>query len=363
MADTRRSFLSLQSLRGIAALLVVLFHLRIVESKYGDGDPVLPSLLRFADGGVDLFFVISGFVMATVAAGKYESRANAARFLARRAWRVIPPYWFYTTVVVALMMFAPGMANGSYAGQSILASYLMWPHHQLPVLTVGWTLIHEMYFYLVMAIGIATLREDRLPLFLSVWAATVLIAQVLQNGGGHPLPAMVFSPMTWEFIAGAGAGLFWNRLPPRAAVGCLSVGAAGFVSGLGVLDLLGVPAQQPLLRTLVFGTCSVLIVAGAAALEARGNLPTPRWLNRIGDSSYSLYLSHVFVISAAGRAWQMSSLNTTGGHHLAFLLATICACVAVGLVSWRVLERPLLAWGEGWLGRRTVAGAQATCAR
>lgn len=359
MTDQRPSFLTIQSLRGLAALMVVLFHLRIVEAKYGGGEVLLPSSIRFADGGVDLFFVISGFVMATVASGRFGSTNNALRFLARRAWRVIPPYWFYTTIVVALMLLAPGLANGSYKEQSILASYLLWPHHQLPILTVGWTLVHEMYFYVVMAAAIALLHERQLPAFLMAWAAIVLGAQPLLQGGVHPVPALVFNPMTLEFIMGAWLGLVWTRLPKAAAIGCLVLGAIAFAAGLIALDRLGIPSQQPMLRTVLFGTSSALIVAGAASLEAHGHLTPPRWIVQIGDSSYSLYLSHVFVISAAGRAWQMTSWNAAGWQHLLFLLATVAACVAVGLVSWRLLERPLLTLGNGWTSRQSTAAAPA----
>ena len=99
-----------------------------------------------------------------------------------------------------------------------------------------------------------------------------------------------------------------------------------------------------MVRTMVFGTASILIVLGAVALEATRRWTPPRWLLAIGDSSYSLYLSHVFVVSAAGRFWLMSTLNTSALEHALFLLITVVACVGAGLVSYRLLEQPLFTW-------------------
>lgn len=339
-----RCFVSVQALRGLAAMLVVVFHLAIVENKFGGGPAVLPGFTRFADGGVDLFFVISGFVMTTIAAGSYGSTAAAGRFLARRTWRVVPLYWFYTTLVVLLMVVAPGMANSSYVDQSILASYLLWPQAELPVLTVGWTLIHEMYFYLVMAGMIAIAPERMVPRALLAWALVVMAAHALPSGG--PVPMLLSSPMTLEFIAGAFIGLYWQRLPRAGGTACLVLGSVAFALTMPVMELAGVTANTPLLRTLLFGTTGALLVLGAVTAEAGSRMRAPRWLRAIGDSSYSLYLSHVFVVSAAGRAWAWSGLNQAWWQHAGFVVLTLIASVATGLAAHRMLEQPLLKLGR-----------------
>ena len=328
---------------------MVFFHLRIVETRYGDGGSLLPSWLGFADGGVDLFFVISGFIMATLAARSRRGLIDAGHFLRRRLWRVVPLYWLYTTLVVVVMVIAPGMVNSSYAEQDILASYLLWPQATLPVLTVGWTLIHELYFYLVMALAIALVPHRYRPMVLLGWAATIVGAQVWMPTPLSPLFSVVFNAMTLEFIGGAVLGLYWRRLPVRAAMACLPLGVVAFGLGMWGLDrfqdgLPSVDGHDPLVRTMVFGTASMLIVLGAVALETTCRWTPPRWLLAIGDSSYSLYLSHVFVVSAAGRFWSMSTLNHSALAHATFVLITVAACVVVGLLSYRLLEQPLLAW-------------------
>lgn len=338
---TSRTFHSVQALRAIAALLVVLFHLQIVEQKYSAASPVIPALTRFANSGVDLFFVLSGFVMTTIAAGSYGSPRNAGQFLIRRGWRLLPLYWLYTTVVVVLMLVAPGMANSSYQDQSVIASYLLWPQPQLPLLTVGWTLIHEMFFYLVMAAMIAFARESRLPWLLLGWAVITLGAHHLLGAAAAPWQRIASSPLTLEFIAGALVGLYWNRLPARLALPVAGIGAAGFVGTMLALAYVDAQIPSASVHALGFGLPAALLTLGLARWERAAAPSLPRPLLLIGDSSYSLYLSHVFVISAMGRLWQKSGLNTSGWQSCVFVLVTVLACIAAGLVSWRMFERPL----------------------
>lgn len=331
-------------------MMVVVFHLRIVETKIG-GASILPGALRFADGGVDLFFVISGVVMAMTTRGQFASLPRARRFFARRAWRVVPLYWIYTTVVVVLMVALPGIANRSYQGQGVLASYLLWPQAQLPLLTVGWTLIHEMYFYLVMTATLALATERRLPAVMAAWAALVIAAQFRLAPDHTPWVHLVLNALTLEFIAGVALGLYWHRVPARVARWSLPAGAIGMIVAMLVLDYIAdatatLPAAYPLLRTLLFGPSGVLLVLGALAWEQRHPRLLPRLLVRLGDSSYSLYLSHVLVVSALGRFWHMSGTTTPWWSHAAFLAMAFFAALAFGAVSYRLLECPLMAPGR-----------------
>lgn len=338
---SQRTIESIQVLRGLAALLVVVFHLEIVLGKYGAGPYTFGAPLSHAYSGVDLFFVLSGFVMTTIAAGSYSSMAVAGRFLFRRAWRILPLYWLYTTLVVAIMLLAPGLANSSSPGQSILASYLLWPQQQLPVLTVGWTLIHEAFFYIVMALAIAFARERQLPWVLLAWAALTVAAQQWPAASSTPWAAVLSSPLSLEFIAGAAVGLYWRHLPSIFGLPLIVAGAGGFAGSLIWLHSTPLEALPGINRVLHFGLPAALLVLGAVAWESSTSPRIPSVLQRIGDSSYSLYLSHVFVISLAGRLWLASGWNHSAMQYLAFALATMVTCVLVGWLSWRWLELPL----------------------
>ncbi|MDV3467421.1 acyltransferase [Stenotrophomonas sp. C3(2023)] len=335
-------FASLQALRGLAALAVVLFHLRGTELKYLPGPALLEAVARYADAGVDLFFVLSGFVMTTITAGRYGGLRAAGSFLVRRGWRVLPPYWLFTTLVVVLMLLAPGMVNSSYQGQSILSSYLLLPHAQLPVLTVGWTLVHEAWFYLMFAAAIAFILERAVPGYLLLWAGAVGVLRAVMPADASPAYQLVSNPLTLEFIAGGLLGLYWRRLPVALGLPLLGGGLVLAVAAAALLPAAGPASMSVWTRVLLFGTASALLVAGAVLVEARQRRAVPRWLAALGDSSYALYLSHIFVLSAVGRVWMMLWPSDAALNHAAFVIANVLACCVVGWLVHRWVEQPLL---------------------
>lgn len=331
-------FSSIQVLRGVAALLVVVYHLVDAERLYGQGQDLLSGIARLGYAGVDVFFVISGFVMTTIAAGHYRSTKNAGVFLARRAIRIVPLYWLYTSVVVALLVLAPSALGAMYHEKSVLASYLLWPQASFPLLQVGWTLIYEAYFYILMALAISMLNERWVPIFLGVWALVLVSLQGFRVS--TPWEAVLVNPMGWEFIAGGLVGIYWKRIPARLGQWCLPVGVTGFIGGAAALSHFGLYDQDALRRVLIFGSSSVLIVMGLIVREQLRVFKPHRLLRTIGDASYSIYLSHLFVVTAAAHVWGRSHLNTTGFEHVVFIAATMVLAVAVGVASFHWLESP-----------------------
>lgn len=351
-------FAGIQSLRGIAAVLVVLYHLVNAEVIYGRGSRILDGLPRFGFAGVDVFFVISGFVMVTIASDRFGSLKNAGAFLARRAARILPLYWLYTTLIVAMLVIAPHALSAEYHGKSILASYLLLPQTEHPLLQVGWTLIYEAFFYLMMAAAIACLRPRYAVTFLIGWAGAVLLLQFAHASA--PWQLLITSPMAWEFIAGGLIGLYWPLLPRRAALATCALGAIAFVVAAAILSGRDIVGQDPMRRTLVFGSCSALIVLGLAAHDRGLDRAGRAFMRSIGDASYSIYLSHLFVITVAARAWGASGLNTTAFEHFAFVALALIASVGFGLISYRLIERPLLSLTGAFMRRRTRLAAELT---
>jgi peptidoglycan/LPS O-acetylase OafA/YrhL len=286
-AAPRQKFGSVQVLRAIAANIVVLSHLSIIETKYSGGFNILPVSIFGPGGlgrlGVDLFFMISGFIMATL----YQEQKAPLTFLWNRITRIYPIYWFYTALVLAVAAVAPGAVNSSYdQSPSILKSLALWPDRAQPWLGVGWSLIHEMYFYIV----IAVLMFFRLNLALGLicWAAIV----ALSPPSLIPETAIIFSPLTYEFIAGAFIFIVLRRFE-------------------------GFP------------------------------LPAMPLLERLGDASYSTYLSHVLLLSAMGRVFAL--LPWHGWFvEVGFLVACMLAANAWGVFSFYTLERPVMEVARSW---------------
>jgi peptidoglycan/LPS O-acetylase OafA/YrhL len=141
---------TIQALRGIAVILVIIFHLMTVEIKYGGIHTIIPNLFHFSMFGVDLFFVISGFIMVIISQGKFQNPKETISFLYNRISRIYPTYWFYTFLILGVYLVKPTWVNSAQGSQiDILNSILLFPSDTLPIVMVGWTLIHEIYFYIV----------------------------------------------------------------------------------------------------------------------------------------------------------------------------------------------------------------------
>src|SRR5687767_4316208 len=172
---------SIQVLRGIAAMTVVASHLVPLERKYF-GEQLLPHFFDLGVSGVDLFFVISGFVMVTVTRGR-RGGWRTLEFLYSRATRIYPTYWFYFFITLCVFLAMPHWVNASENHQADLwRSFFLFPGQHLPLVLVGWSLILELWFYVVFA-GLLLLDERmRLPA-LAIWAVIILAANTIVDFG------------------------------------------------------------------------------------------------------------------------------------------------------------------------------------
>jgi peptidoglycan/LPS O-acetylase OafA/YrhL len=339
------TFASIQTFRAIAANSVVLAHLATIETKYAHGFGLLPPWVNFAGwSGVHFFFVISGFVMLIA------DRSSWSGFLSARLIRIFPVYWIYTSLVLAVFLIAPGIVNSSYThAPSILKSYLLWPQDVDPLLSVGWTLIHEMYFYLVLTALLALAVPLRFALV--GWALIIAAGFYLIPSQPPGAISVLFSPLTMEFILGAAIGLLIRSGFSSFARSTLAIGAALCILGAVCYVRLGIAYDDVPTSIMLLGLPFIFIVYGAAALELRGGWHRPAVLERLGDASYSTYLGHVLVLSALGRAFDWFPV-----HGLLIEAFFVVGCVIavnwVGTLSYLYLERPILRLRRLW--RREV---------
>ncbi|HBK90295.1 MAG TPA: hypothetical protein DDZ68_01350 [Parvularcula sp.] len=336
-------FEHIQALRGAAALMVLAAHVTEAELDYGGAGALLPFALYMGVTGVDLFFLISGFVMAHVALeGPRDPRASA-RFIYNRAARIYPLYW---AVTLALMIL--------YAGKRVLfgeatpfnnpvETFLLLPDDEYPLLPVGWTLVHEMYFYAVFAIFVLVRRLE-IIVFLAFWGAIVAVANAAGIAGANPWTRIAFSPLTFEFIGGAGVALLLRRGVTAFAVPALAAGALALL-GASVFfarDLYPDAVAEPGRRTLIFSPIFAAILYGAAALETRRGAVAPKWLTATGDASYSLYLVHVPALLVAGKS--LSLVVPDGAFDNPALIAGyLAASIGAAFAVHRWFEKPVLA--------------------
>lgn len=331
---------NIQALRGIAVLLVLALHVFATERKYSE-DQVLPAWLQVGAAGVDVFFVISGFIMVMVTRDWPRGWPAARRFLWLRSSRIYPLYWLVTAAVLAIAQLFPGIAT-SLASDPVfvLKSFLLYPQENLPLLMVGWTLVHEMFFYLVFSVFLL-LPARALPWLLIGWA---VLTELAHRTLPYTTPEFFIAshPLTLEFISGALLALVYQRL--RVPLPGLLV-VAGLVAmplvwlgwAAGHVDPLPVGED----RVLYFLPPSLLLVLGCLGLERQGRV-LPDWLVRMGDASYSIYLTHVLILSAACKLWQYHALPGSPLDNLLFIPSVTLLAIGGGVLCYRLVEKPLL---------------------
>lgn len=329
---------ALQWLRALAAMMVLIGHV-LEEAAHYRGIGAEAAALPWTRG-VDVFFVISGCVIALVAPRHAGSPGGAGTFLVRRVIRVVPLYWLFTTLMVMALLVAPGGVKDTELdpGQ-IIASYLFlpWERHDgriAPVLSLGWTLNYEMFFYLLASIALVWRWPRAAGVLVAILAGLSLAGWVIAPES----VAVRFwtNPIILEFGFGVIIALAWQRHGSRHRPG---LAAAVFLAGVVALLLLH---DTALPRFLAAGLPAALMVAGPVLFLARSGGMAGRIGMSLGDASYALYLSHRFVLRLATLAL-LPVIPATGPGLWAFVIIVTLSATALSLVVFRHVERPVLA--------------------
>ncbi len=312
---------AIQYLRALSALAVVAFH---AADKTGQ---------HFAIGaaGVDVFFVISGFIMWVISARR---PVTPYKFISGRIRRIVPVYWLATAIMVAggLAGLFPNML---LTAEHVVASLLFIPERSpssgevWPVLVQGWTLNYEMFFYAVFAVSLLLPRPWRFSVVSGFFL--LLVTAGLFVTSENTLVLTYTRPLVLEFVAGMIMGAFWleGRVPPLAVgLGLIACSIGGFAL-IGAFHL---PFDE---RST--GPLAVLLVLGALSLEAHGWVPRMRLPNFLGDASYSIYIWHTFAISVAAKAGALLGIHAK----VSMIVATISGTL-IGVAGYLFLERPFL---------------------
>jgi exopolysaccharide production protein ExoZ len=323
--------LHIQVLRFFAALAVVAFHAWGVAP---DGFKVPESAIAFAlshgGHGVDLFFVISGFIIFYATHG---AKLTPAEFLRRRVERIVPLYFFAIFAVTMLALTLPA-AFGTpdwYTPRHIIKSlaFIAFTDGEMPVVYVGWSLEYEMYFYLAVALLMALTREVWRNIVM-IFSALAIVGRITGVEAALGNYAFFIDPMILEFVLGVIAG--WVFVHGRLSWP-MSVAATCAIAALLATD--------PTSRAIVSGIPSALLVAAAAFLSRQRIDPSwlERALARLGDASYAIYLAQVQTVSLASRS--IAAL-IPAIPPLLLVVVTSAIVVALGLLLNITVERPLL---------------------
>jgi peptidoglycan/LPS O-acetylase OafA/YrhL len=359
--ENPRVLANLQICRALAAVIVVIGHgLHDVDTIAARaGIPAEHAFVNWG-AGVDMFFVISGFIMVHVAGGEFAKTGASGRFLLNRLIRVVPLYWTITTALILGSWLAPRLLNVPIGGAwHIIASYLFIPdwradHSSIrPVMALGWTLNFEILFYAAFAAAMLLPFRRGLIALASVFTAAVA-AQALVKSDQTQI-AFWCDPVLFEFLFGAAIGCAYRagwRLSMGAA---LAMGAIGF--SLLLADLTALLTLPPRTSFLTSGLPAMMVVAAAAlGPELRRGLALSTGV-AVGNASYALYLIHPFVIRPMREVWSKTGAASLPLWMFTAVCATLAILIALGIHRW--LETPATAW----LRRFTKRGDASRAAR
>ncbi|MEZ0170054.1 acyltransferase family protein [Microvirga sp. TS319] len=335
--------LYIQVLRACAALAIAIHHAQFdagaIAARLGGQFQPLDRIPWAA--GVDVFFVISGFIIVYSSQKLFGSPGAGRVFLVRRLGRVVPLYWTVTSLYLAVALALPGILNSEVLEPGfILASYLFIPLERpdgavQPLYTLGWTLNYEMYFYVLFALTLAWPKRTSIGMLIGVLLAATVVGGVVSLP--QPLDFWT-SPIILEFAFGVALA----HLKDQGLVLPRGVRAAFAIGGLALL-LAGANASLP--RPVAYGVPAAFFVA-AAALGAERVRPET-WLGRIGnalgDASYALYLVHPFVIRASREIVLRTGLGPVIGTW-GYVALVLAGAVLASLLVFRWYERPMTQW-------------------
>jgi exopolysaccharide production protein ExoZ len=337
-----------QILRALAALSVAMLHAQHDAAALAQrsGRAFMPVEVFPWEAGVDVFFVISGFIMVHASAPLFGAWGGSRTFLARRVARIVPIYWAVTTLYLAIALAAPALLNAEFLGWAhVAASYLFIPlarpdGNVQPLYGLGWTLNYEMFFYALFAIAVAWRRKRAVPALGAVLAGLVTVGLLFR-----PLPQPLgfwTDPIILEFVYGMALGLLYAEGVRLGLVPRTLLGLAAVATLIAIASLYGVSATP--WRALAYGLPAAMLVA--AVTFGRGELGRGRLARigaAIGDASYALYLIHPFVIRAGREAVWRGGLAAAVGPWT-FAVLALAASVLASVVVYRLFERPVTAW-------------------
>jgi peptidoglycan/LPS O-acetylase OafA/YrhL len=332
MGETRAGRLTgIEVSRGIAATAVVFYHAaRHLDKNYGLrwlSDP-----FQFGHAGVDLFFVISGFIILHVHYPDIGNPARIGHYLGRRLTRVFPIYWVALALTVAM-----GLGGGMPSFAQLAWSVSLLPSNEELILPIAWTLRHEIVFYALFCILILN-RKLGTAIF-GLWLA-VIVAAALSQVHLDFLPASLHAAFNLEFFFGMAVAYRLRRgvVPaPRLilVVGLVLFATAAVAEDLGLLDGFANASR------VIYGLPAAMIVLGLAAAGRETSMNVPPFLRLLGSASYSIYLFQFIFIGSLWKLWLLTGLDRMTPHSASFPLLVVGG-VGGGILASRLIEYPLI---------------------
>jgi peptidoglycan/LPS O-acetylase OafA/YrhL len=328
---TAGKFELIQVLRFIAALAVVVCHSAFYSKERLDSGTISYNL---GANGVPLFFVISGFVMMIAAEKMHGADGAWKLFAIRRIVRIVPLYWFATSVKLFTLLAAAGLVlHAQIDWLYIVKSYFFVPDINVdneikPLLAVGWTLLFEMFFYAVFTLALL-IRVEAVK-FIAPILVALAVASVFKSDTWNVALAFYADPIVLNFLW----GMLAAKLMQRDVLIERSVAVVILLFSLGYLFFPRFPEYG---NVITYGLASFLSVYCCASLEKAIKFTMPRVLVFLGAASYSIYLFHPLTAPAVPEVFKKLGIIYSVPSVVGSIFVALCA----GAFMYRFVESPL----------------------
>lgn len=355
MTNQQKNLNLIQVLRGIASLLVVFFH-ATVNSNEILGKEFCFDFFFFGGSGVDIFFVLSGFIITYTCAKGLTHPGKLLPFLKRRSVRIFPTYWIIIALFLVIQLALPSFYKTHYnfEAPNLIGTIFLLPGHTM-VNGVSWTLSFELFFYLLFSIAFL-LPNKKLAFVLSMLYALVIIGIGVAGYNfeqGNKWINLISHPMNVEFFMGVLAAVLIPRISKGLALPLLITGSLLFLLGGILFNQNFTLLPTAFNRVVLFGMPSFFIITSLVKFELSKHINVHNILLSLGEASYSLYLLHLPIIAAGMKLIARTSIRNNFALHALVLLMIALICFA-SILFFRWIEKPIIAKLNG-LGKKKIS--------
>ncbi|MFD2611107.1 acyltransferase family protein [Paenibacillus gansuensis] len=326
----------IQASRALVPLLVIAFHVAIVMRDYFDYNFLHAASLE-KSGGVDYFFVLSGFMIFFIYYKHIGAKEKFKSYLISRMIRIYPVYWVLTLSLIPVYFLMPAFGGGHETQPGvIIRSLLLLPQENAPILTVAWSLTLTLLYYLAFSLMFILPRFALWALY-SIWAALIIfgVTGFLTFDENMYLETL-FHPLLLESLGGSVCAFIVLKTRPAMGLAPVILGVGGYVFAWvnGVYEWIDVPAS------LLYGVSSMLLIAGLGFIDTSRQINVGKVLNYIGNASFSIYLTNFITISLCAKLFQKAKVHEAAGGLISSILM-IAFAVAAGCIVHTLLEKPI----------------------